>query len=81
MIPPYMKYFNLKQANKAMLSFPIKIFPDKISGRGLQSPAAVAGHPAKRRLYKSQKRIKGRVCPRLRALVMDSLCAYRRKSV
>lgn len=57
-----MKYFNLKQANKTNVSFPIKTFHDKLSGRGLWSPAEVAGHPAREDSVKSQKGIKGRVC-------------------
>lgn len=42
-----MKYFTLKQANKANLSSPIKILHDNLSGRGLRSSAEVAGHPAR----------------------------------
>lgn len=80
-VPPKEAHFNLKQANKATVSFPIKIFPNKTSGTGLGSLAQVAKHPAKGRLCRSQ-RVTGRVRPpHPRASAMDLLCAWGRESI
>lgn len=77
-VPPKEAHFNLKQANKATVSFPIKIFPNKTSGTGLGSLAQVAKHPAKGRLCRSQ-RITGRVRPpHPRASAMDFAVCLRK---
>ena len=74
------KHFDLKQTNKAYVSFPIKIFPSKISGTGFGSLAVVTEPPANAMQKPEEERRQGPSTPS-QGFGHGSVCAWGREGI